>query len=248
MTERAPAAERDASSLSILNHASFQTPAKPLGPQKVSVKVRRGETFQQAVMRIGVSAAEANTLVKLVGQAADVVNINAGMALEAAVQPSAYRRGPARLIGFSMRTGPAKTLQVSRTFDGALRLRELEEKITEETHVAQGEMQGSLYESALRAGATPAITSEVIKLFSHKIDFSRDIKSGDQFTLVFDRKVTESGRTLEVGDLQYAEIGAKGQRTRFYRFKQAGAKTAQFFDESGKNIRGFLLRTPVDGA
>ncbi|MGZ8369435.1 MAG: M23 family metallopeptidase, partial [Caulobacteraceae bacterium] len=34
----------------------------------------------------------------------------------------------------------------------------------------------------------------------------------------------------------------------FYRFKQAGAKTAQFFDESGKNIRGFLLRTPVDGA
>ncbi len=59
---------------------------------------------------------------------------------------------------------------------------------------------------------------------------------------MFDRKVTESGRTVEAGDLEYAEV--KGQR--FYAFERDG-KT-QFFDELGKNIKGFLLRTPVDGA
>jgi murein DD-endopeptidase MepM/ murein hydrolase activator NlpD len=91
------------------------------------------------------------------------------------------------------------------------------------------------------------VTAEVVKLFAHKLDFSRDIKPGDQFRMVFDRKVTDSGRTIETGDLLYAEIEAKGGKTRFYRFDRAGGP-ADFFDEAGKNIKGFLLRTPVDGA
>ncbi|MDB5441616.1 MAG: Peptidase, partial [Caulobacteraceae bacterium] len=126
--------------------------------------------------------------------------------------------------------------------DGALRLRELEEKVSDQTAVACGDMQGSLYESAARAGASPAVIREASQLFAHKIDFSRDIQAGDPFCLVFDRKVTESGRTVEVGELQYAEV--KGQR--FYAFTRDGK--LQFFDEMGKNIKGFLLRTPVDGA
>ena len=108
-------------------------------------------------------------------------------------------------------------------------------------------MNGSLYESAEAAGATPAITADVVKLFSHKLDFSRDIHPGDEFKMVFDRKVTESGRTVDTGDLLYAEIGAKGKVTRFYRYQASGAQP-EYFDETGKNIKGMLLRTPVDGA
>ncbi|MET0336561.1 MAG: M23 family metallopeptidase, partial [Caulobacter sp.] len=85
--------------------------------------------------------------------------------------------------------------------------------------------------------------AQVVKLFSHKLDFSRDIKAGDNFSLIFDRKVTESGRTIEAGDLEYAEI--KGLR--FYRFERNDGGV-EYFDEAGKNVRGFLLRTPVDGA
>jgi murein DD-endopeptidase MepM/ murein hydrolase activator NlpD len=60
---------------------------------------------------------------------------------------------------------------------------------------------------------------------------------------VFDRRITESGRTVEVGDLEYAELHG----VRFYRFERSGGE-AEYFDEHGKNIKGFLLRTPVDGA
>ena len=217
-------------------------------PEQVSMKIAPGETFEQAVMRLGVAPAEAQQVVHALGAAFDTVNIKAGLAFDAAVAHPRDRRGPVRLIGLSMRTGPAKAVTLSRTFDGALRLREMEEQVREETTVAQGKMSDSLYVSALNAGATPELTAEVVKLFSHKLDFSRDIHPGDQFRMVFDRKVTESGRTVQTGDLRYAEIGAKGQVTRFYRFQGPGASEAQFFDEFGKNIRGFLLRTPIDGA
>jgi hypothetical protein len=170
----------------------------------VPVKIQRGETFEAAVRRVGVAPADAHQVVDALGAAFDTVKIKAGMGFEAAIARPRDKRQPVRLIGLSMRTGPATAVTLSRTFDGALRLRELEEKVREDTKVAQGAMQGSLYESAQAAGVTPTLTAQVVKLFAHKLDFSRDIHTGDQFRMVFDRKVTESGRTIETGDLLYA--------------------------------------------
>ncbi|HKR87944.1 MAG TPA: M23 family metallopeptidase, partial [Phenylobacterium sp.] len=138
---------------------------------------------------------------------------------------------------------PAKALTISRTFDGALSLKQLEEKIRDDTVAADGRIEGSLYESAQKLGATPTITAQVVKLFAHKLDFQRDIQPGDDFKLVFDRKITESGKTVEVGDLRYAELHG----VKFYRFERPQGDV-EYFDQFGKNIKGFLLRTPVDGA
>ena len=231
--------------LAALQHTAFtQAEAQPgfTRPESVPVKIQPGETFEAAVQRTGVAAPEAHQVVQRLAEAMDTVHIKAGMAFDAAIARPRGLHGPVRLIGLSLRTGPATALTVSRTFDGALRLRELEEKVRDEQMVAQGEITGSLYESAYKLGANPSITSQMVKLFSHKIDFDRDLKPGDKFQLVFDRQVTESGRTVETGDLQYAEI--KG--IRFYRFERHGV--TDYFDELGKNIKGFLLRTPVDGA
>ena len=239
----------DASALAALQHAAFASAEAQPGfdrPQSIPVKVRPGETLEGAVLRAGVAPNDAREVVSTLQGAIDTVNIKAGMAFEAAVAERRNgRAGSARLIGLSMRTSPSSTLTVSRTFDGAMKLRELEEKVTDETKVACGEMKGSFYESVASVGGTPAVISQAAKLFSHKIDFSRDIKEGDAFCLVFGRKVTESGRTVEAGDLEYAEV--KGQK--FYAFERSGEDgKSQFFDEAGKNIKGFLLRTPVDGA
>ena len=232
------------------SEAFAQSSTRPgfTAPVNVPVKVQAGETFEAAVRRTGVAPDEARQVVAALGKAFDTVNIKAGLAFDAAIARPRSQRGPVRLIGLSMRTGPATAITLSRTFDGALRLHELNEQVRDDTTVAQGEMKDSLYVSAEQAGATPAITAEVVKLFSHKLDFSRDIHPSDKFKLVFNRKVTESGRTVACGDLLYAEIGAKGQVTRFYRFHAPGSSEIQYFDELGKNIKGFLLRTPVDGA
>lgn len=228
-----------------LQHAAFtQAPVQPgwSRAENVPLKVLRGETLEEAVQRAGVAPEEARQAVAALGQAMDTVHIKAGMAFDAAVARPRAERGPARLIGLSMRTGPATAITLSRSFDGALRLRALEEEVRDEVTVADGEIRGSLYESASKLGATPEVISQVAKLFAHKIDF-REMQAGDDFKLVFDRKVTESGRTIEVGDLEYAEL--KG--VKFYRFERTGGGV-EYFDENGKNIKGFLLRTPIDGA
>jgi murein DD-endopeptidase MepM/ murein hydrolase activator NlpD len=121
------------------------------------------------------------------------------------------------------------------------------ENIYDETAVAQGAMQGSLFDSAEAAGAAPLVTAQVVSLLSHKLDFSRDIHPGDKLRMVYDRQVTGAGRTIDTGDLLYAEIGAPGRITRFYRFEAPGA-APEYFDAEGRSVDGLLLRTPVDGA
>lgn len=235
----------DPSVVTALQNAAFTAAeAQPgfAGPEAVPVKLLRGETLESAVRRAGVAPDEAQRAVQVLGQAMDTAHIKAGLLIEAAIARPRAQRGEVRLIGLSLRTGPASALTLSRSFDGALRLRQLDEKLRDETAVADGSIQGSLYESAQHIGATPQITAEVVKLFSHKLDFQRDIQPGDAFRLVFDRKVTEAGRTVEAGALQYAELHG----VKFYRFSRGD--DVEYFDEFGKNIKGFLLRTPVDGA
>jgi murein DD-endopeptidase MepM/ murein hydrolase activator NlpD len=223
-------------------------PAKPTFIQQtIPVEVKRGETLQEAVERTGIGEDEARHVVDLMAQTFDIAHIRAGLAFQAAVLAPRDARSDVKLISLTMPASAAKTITISRTFDGALQLHEQEEKVREEQRVASGQIQGSLYEAAVNAGATPQLTHQVVQLFAHKLDFTRDIQPGDRFALVFDRKVTESGKVVATGDLIYAELEANGQKTRFYRFDRKDGP-ADYFDETGKNIKGFLLKTPVDGA
>jgi murein DD-endopeptidase MepM/ murein hydrolase activator NlpD len=220
----------------------------PVTPAAVSmiIKVAPGETLEAAVRRTGVGKDEAKQAVAMLAKAFDTVNIKAGLAFEAHIAKPLGQQGENKLMGLSLQVGPATAVSLSRALDGALQLHKLEEKIVDQTMVATGQMQGSLYASTQKAGVSPELTAQVAKLFQHKLDFSRDIQPGDRFSMVVDRKVTASGRAVSTGDLLFAEIEAKGGTTKLYRFAPPGSKEAQFFDEFGKNIRSVLLRTPLD--
>ncbi len=239
-----PVPELTAQQIAVLEAQAFASAGAPAGltaPEAIPVQIRRGETFEEAVQRTGISDAEAQAVAATVSNAYDVSQMQAGLRFETAIARPRGGRGDARLIGLTMRTGPASQLTVSRSFDGALRLRELEERVTEETVVLTSEVRGSLSATAQRMGADAAIRRAATRIFGHRFDLERDIRASDEFTLVFDRQVTENGRTVDTGDLLYAEL--KG--VAFYRYQPAGAREPQYFDASGKNIRSSMMRTPL---
>ncbi|WP_298124361.1 M23 family metallopeptidase [Brevundimonas sp.] len=223
--------------------AAAGAPTGLTAPEAVPVQIRKGETFEQAVRRTGISGDEARAVAATVAGAFDLNQLRAGLRFETAIARPRGGTGGARLVGLTMRTGPASQLTVSRTFDGALRLRALEEKVTHETVVLKSEVKGSLYATAQRMGAGARVTRRAVQLFAHKFDMDRDIMASDEFVLVFARTVTESGRVVETGELLYAEL--KGQV--FYRFKPANGGDTQYFDAAGKNMRSAFMRTPIAG-
>jgi murein DD-endopeptidase MepM/ murein hydrolase activator NlpD len=245
-TETRPVATASVDAAALAKQA--QAKLHPVAPSAISmiIKVAPGETLEAAVRRTGVGKDEAKQAVTMLGQAFDIAKIKAGMAVEAHVLQPIGQQSSARLMGLTMQIGPATAVSLSRALDGALQLHKLEEKVVDQTVVANGQMAGSFFASTQKAGISPELTVQVAKLFQHKLDFSRDIQAGDHFSMVVDRKVTASGRAVSNGDLLFAEIEAKGGTTKLYRFIPPGSKEAQFFDEFGKSIRSMLLRTPLD--
>ncbi len=241
--EAPPLTQAQIATLEAQAFASAGTPVGLTAPEAIDVQVRKGETFEQAVRRTGVGAAEASAIAATISNAMDVSDIRAGQKFETAISRPRGGRGDARLIGLTMRTGPASQLTVSRSFDGALRLRALEEKVTHETVVLSGRVDGSLSAAAQREGAPAAVRRRAGQLFSHKFDMDRDVQDSDRFTYVYERSVTENGRTIQSGDLLYASL--KGAV--FYRFQRPGSSTVEYFDATGKNMRSALMRTPLDG-
>lgn len=231
--------------IAALADRAFAAGATPVGltaPEAVPVQIRKGETFEQAVRRTGIAAEEASAVAATLSNAMDVSSMRAGQRFETAIAKPRGGRGDARLIGLTMRTGPATQLTVSRSFDGALRLRSLEEKVTHEIVVLNGKVEGSLSRTARREGAPADVARQAGRLFSHKFDMDRDVHANDQFTYIFGRTVTENGRTIGTDGLLYAEL--KG--VAFYRFQRAGAREAEYFDATGKNTRSAFMRTPLE--
>lgn len=222
--------------------AAAGAPAGLTAPEAIPVQIRRGETFEQAVRRTGIAAEEASAVAATLSSAMDMSAIRAGLRFETAIAKPRGGRGDPRLIGLTLRTGPASQVTVSRTFDGALRLRALEEKVTQEIVVLNGKVEGSLSRSAQREGVPASVRRKAGQLFSHKFDLDRDIRASDDFTYVYGRTVTENGRTIGTDGLLYAEL--KG--VAFYRFQPAGAKEPQYFDATGKNTRSAFMRTPLE--
>ena len=107
----------DAAALAALQHIAFARAEAQPGfdrGQNIAVEVRPGETLEAAVLRSGVAPTDARLAGRVLAQAMDTVNIRAGMDFVASVAKPHGRRGPARLIGLSMRTGAASTITVTR--------------------------------------------------------------------------------------------------------------------------------------
>jgi len=203
-------------------------------PETVPVRVRGGESIQDAVERLGVSETDARAAAKTLARA----GVSNTGAFQAAIATPRSGRGQPRLIGLTLRNGPASTLTVARTFDGALKLRELEETILAERAVIFGDVDRSFVRSAVDAGAASGVANKAEKLIRAKAN----LRAGDDFILVYDRAVTESGRPISTGELLFAQSG----NTRFYAFRRKGK--LEYFDDKGANLTSAGMILPIAGA
>jgi murein DD-endopeptidase MepM/ murein hydrolase activator NlpD len=110
----------------------------------------------------------------------------------------------------------------------------------------QAVITSSLFESAEAEGIPQDILFRMIKLLSYDVDFQRDIRKGDRFTLLFEQKQNKKGETLDSGDILYLSLELTKKTVTMYRFADRKGK-AYFYNVEGKSIKKSLLTTPVDG-
>lgn len=121
----------------------------------------------------------------------------------------------------------------------------IQRKFEKRLMVASGEITSSLYADAQRAGLSGKIVNQIADVFKYDIDFSDDLRAGDQFQVVYEQTFLE-GKPYQQGQIQAASFINRGERFSAFRYNANGRD--EYFDGSGRPLKKVLLRIPIEFA
>lgn len=117
----------------------------------------------------------------------------------------------------------------------------------------EGPIDNSLYEALdagvrdeqLDSGNRQRLAWDLADVYAWEIDFTRDIRPGDRFQVVFERLVSEDGE-VRFGRVLASDLTVGGKSLTAFRFTPSTSRTALYFDEEGGSLRRAFLRAPVE--
>lgn len=107
-----------------------------------------------------------------------------------------------------------------------------------------GEIKSTLYAATDAAGLTDPVANQMADIFGGDIDFHRDLRKGDKFTVVYEMTYS-NGEAVRSGRILAAEFINQGHayRTVYY---QTSSTTGDYYTPDGKNMHKAFLRSPIE--
>ncbi len=134
-------------------------------------------------------------------------------------------------------------LLVERRGDGFVtqeRSIELEARIV----IGSGEVRSSWFEATDAAELPDAVAGQLVGIFGSEIDFHRDLRKGDRFSLVYE-VLTHQGQVVRSGRILAAEVTSKQKVLQAYWFQPARGEGA-YYTAEGKSVRKPFLLSPIE--
>ena len=102
----------------------------------------------------------------------------------------------------------------------------------------------SIYETALRNQVPRPVIEELIRIYSYDVDFQRKSQPGDSFEVLYASE-DEAAAADARAEVQFASLTVGGETKKFYRHQTTDDGVVDYYDETGKSAKKFLVRKPV---
>lgn len=153
-----------------------------------------------------------------------------------------------RLLSLRFSPSIEQDITITRTTAGSFHAQFTQKELKAHRHRAVGTVKSSLYLTAMQAGIPAEVVIDMIRMFSYKVDFQRDVHEGDSFEVYYDYYYTTEGQPARYGEISFANMRLSGKDIGLYRFQPDSGEAVEYFDAKGESARGLLMKTPVDGA
>ncbi len=216
--------------------ALAQPPQTEPGPREEMVTVKSGDSLALIFKRMNLSAKQLQNI----------------LALGNVTQPLKSMR-PGKKIHFSFgaqdellaivypidTTTQLKITKIDGKFAAEQKKRSLETRVT----YADATIQNSLYQAARRADLSDKQIMQLSKIFAWDIDFSRQIRSGDQVKVLYEEHFLD-GKKVRNGNILAAIVNHRGKDYRAVYFEDSAGNSG-FYSPDGKNLQKQFMRAPL---
>jgi murein DD-endopeptidase MepM/ murein hydrolase activator NlpD len=197
----------------------------------------RGDTFASFLARLGINTRDA----------AQIVRENGGARLFRIMRPGMSVQAETDIDGalYSLRLvdGQSSVVGLKRSGDG---FSEFDEAVAlvRSVKVAAGEIQTSLFAATDAAGLPEGVAIQIAEIFSGDIDFHRDLRRGDRFSVVYEM-FYHGGQALKAGRVLAAEFINNGNRQRAVWYEAPNGR-GNYYTPEGKSLQKAFLRSPLE--
>ncbi len=112
------------------------------------------------------------------------------------------------------------------------------------TEFIWGTVEDNVISAFAKRGETDVLALTMTDLFAWDIDFYTELRRGDTFRMVYEKRYLE-GKFAGYGDVLAAEFVNRGRAFQAYRFEYPDTRKADYFDREAKSVRKEFLRSPI---
>jgi murein DD-endopeptidase MepM/ murein hydrolase activator NlpD len=114
---------------------------------------------------------------------------------------------------------------------------------TTEAVGVRGKIETSLFEAVTSTGESDVLAMNLADIFAWDIDFILDIRQGDSFQALVEKRYRE-GQPAGYGRILAAEFTNQGETFQAFLY-QDGDRRADYFDAEGQSLRKAFLKAPL---
>jgi len=259
-----------------LNYAPQDTPADPYGgfeprivPENITmlpktapqatggnawseraITIKKGDTLAAILRDLGATPDEIKAIAALLGARARDGNLRDGQKLRVLLSPvrGSQRLQPVRVVLFNDAATEAIVAlsDIGRYVGVDVQSSEAPVADAEDDEDDDGtgvRLYQSIYETALRNRVPRPVIEELVRVYSYDVDFQRRARPGDAFEVLY---TGEEEAADAKPDVLFASLTVGGEAKKFYRFISPDDAVIDYYDETGKSAKKFLVRKPVN--
>jgi murein DD-endopeptidase MepM/ murein hydrolase activator NlpD len=213
------------------------------------VIVKKSETVGSILRELGASPDEIKGIIALLGQRAREGGLKEGQKLRVLTAAAGLgHMQPLRII-ISGDSGVEAAVALSDTGKYvSVDIRNVDTDAADAGEDENGEDDGggvrlyqSIYETALRNNVPNAVIEDMVRIYSYDVDFQRKVQAGDSLDVLYADDENGDGRN----EVRYVSLTVGGETKRYYHYQTADDGTYDYYDETGKSAKKFLVRKPV---
>ena len=207
-----------------------------LSGDKVRMIVGQGDSLGQMFRRHDLSLHDLSAMVKLPDAAYYLRMLNPGNEILVTHETGQVQSLDREIDDFRA----LRIVRTSDSFSAAL----IERPVETRAAGAHGIIERSLFAAAQDAGMADPVIMKMAEIFQWDIDFLKDVRAGDEFTVIYE-ELWREGEKLKNGEILAAEFINRGTPYRAARHTDANG-VVDYYTPEGRSVRKAFIRAPVD--
>jgi murein DD-endopeptidase MepM/ murein hydrolase activator NlpD len=232
-----------------------KTTAQTTGGNGINEKLiiaKKGETVASILRDLGATPADIGAIARILGPRALDGGIKEGQKLRVLMAPlmGGQRLQPIRVIVANDTAIDAVVALADTGKYVSVDVKNVDTEVAESSEdTGDDDTSGvrlyqSVYETALRNRIPSPIIEDLIRIYSYDVDFQRKVQPGDSFEVLYAGE-EETPVADSRNEVLFATLTVGGEMKKFYRFQSPDDGVVDYYDETGKSAKKFLVRKPV---